>query len=256
MRRLLEKQLAILILSMILIAAGRGAFGAGPIGPPEGFASEDRSAAVGGGYFWSETEWKPKDKSAFPSNIKLGQNIAFLHAGTVIFEAGEAYVRLGAADLKETDGAFEGDYVPMASVGLKGLWIGDAGRRRRPGLGFGPILQGSYHQKYKDESVPLGSGETANVEIDKFWDVSVALALQYRINEQLLVFGGPIGYYSKADVRLSTSSLGQLSSNFQANKYLGGYAGVRFTPYRGLILEAEGQFLSGVSGGVTLAYRF
>ncbi len=98
------------------------------------------------------------------------------------------------ADLKETGttGAFQADYKGFAAVGLKGLWYGDAGRRRSS-FGAGPILQGSYHLKYEDKQVPLGIGGTADVEIENFWDASLALGLQWRLNEQFLVFGAPFG---------------------------------------------------------------
>lgn len=250
------KPLTILFLSAILVGVCRSAFSAGPVGPPEGFANDDRPVAVGAGYFRFETEWKPKDESAFPSDIKLGQNIGFLQAGHLIFEAGEIFLRVGAADLKETDGAFAGNFVPTASAGLKGLWIGDARRWRRSGFGFGPILQGTYHQRYEEDGIPLGIGETADVKIEKYWDASLALGFQYRLTEKFLVFGGPFGYYSQADVRLSSSSLGELSSKFQAKTCLGGYAGARFTPSRRWMVEAEGQYLSNFSGGVTLIYTF
>jgi hypothetical protein len=235
---------------------GNNAQGAGPFGPPEGFPDDDRWVALGAGYFWFETEWEPEDKTAFPSDIEIGQNIAYFHAGHIVFEAGEEFIRVGAADLTESDGAFEGDLVAMVSVGLKGLWFGDTGRRRRSAFGFGPILQGSYHLKYEDKQIPLGIGGTADVEIENFWDASLALGLQWRLNEKFIAFGGPFGYYSQAKAKISSSVLGELSTKFEAKDYIGGYAGVRFTPRRSWILEAEGQFLGNFSGGVTLIYTY
>jgi hypothetical protein len=250
------RNLAIGIICLLVVGVFSNGYAAGPIGPPEGFANDDRWVAVGAGFFGFETEWEPEDKTAFPSEGKIGQNIGFLHAGHVSFEAGEGFIRIGAADLTESDGAFEGDFAPMASVGIKGLWFGDTGRRRRSAFGCGPILQGSYHLEYEDKQVPLGIGGTAAMKIKNYWDATLAFGLQYRLNEKFLVFGGPFGYYSQAKTELSSSVLGELSTKIEAKNNIGGYAGVRFTPKRGWILEAEGQFLSDISGGVTLIYTF
>jgi hypothetical protein len=250
------KRLLAVVSLLAWILNGGSAHGAGPFGSPEGLPDDDRWVSLGAGFFGFETEWEPKDKTAFPSDITIGQNIAFFHAGHIVFEAGEVFIRAGAADLQETDGAFEGDYGAMATVGLKGLWYGETGRRRRSAFGFGPILQGSYHLKYEDKQIPLPFGETADVEIKQYWDVGLALGFQWWLKDRFLVYGGPFGYYSEAKVSVLSSELGQLESKFNAKNYLGGYAGVQFSPFKGWFLQAEGQFLGEFSGGVLVAYTY
>ncbi|MCL5966855.1 MAG: hypothetical protein M1550_06610 [Deltaproteobacteria bacterium] len=206
------KRLAILLLAIIFLGFAQQVSAAGPLGPPQGFADDDRWVSVGAGYFWFETKWEPKDKAAFPSDVTMGQNIAFSHAGNILFEAGEGFLRLGAADLQQTDGAFEADYQAMATIGLKGLWFGETGRRARSAFGFGPILQGSYYLKFEEDRTPLGSLGTADVKIENFWDATLALGLQYRLNEKFLAFGGPFGYFSQAKVKMVTSVPSELST--------------------------------------------
>jgi hypothetical protein len=251
----MKRYLAVLSSLAWIVICG-SAHGAGPFGPPEGFPDDDRWVSLGAGFFGFETEWEPKDKTAFPSDITIGQNIAFLHAGHVLFEAGEGFIRVGAADLIDTDGAFEGDYGAMATVGLKGLWFGETGRRRRSSFGFGPILQGSYHLKYEDSQIPLDIGGTADVEIKQYWDASLALGFQWQLKDRFLIYGGPFGYYSEAKVSFSSSSLGQLESKFNAKNNFGGYGGIQYSPWKGWFLLAEGQFLGDFSGGVAFAYTY
>jgi len=249
-------RLAFGLLILIFFGVARDGYSAGPFGPPEAATNEQRETSVGVGYFWNEAKWEPSNSTEFPS-VEMGQNVGYLYAGSSVFETGEVYLRLGMADLKETGttGSFEGDYKGYASVGMKGLWFGEGGRRRSS-FGAGPILQGSYRMKYEQKQIPLGIGGTADITIENFWDVGLAFGLQWWLFERLLVFGGPFGYYSQADARLTSSTLGDFSTKFKSDSNIGGYAGVRYSPFKGWILEAEGQYLSNFSGGVSLILTF
>lgn len=247
------RKIAVIVTVLTFLLPARVAFPAGPFGPPKPFSDERRPTLIGAGYFWNQKVWKPDNTKDFPTNVEFGQNIAFIQAGTLFSEESEGFIRLGAADFRETgdSGAFESDYVFSGALGYKDLWYGD----RRSTIGVGPILLGSYTAKYTGD-VTLGDGSVAQVEIDQFWDAALAVGIQGKVGSSLILFGGPFGYYAAAKGTVSSPTVGNLTTDFKAKEYVGAYAGFRYTPIRGWSVEGEGQYIGEFSAGVTLAYTF
>lgn len=218
---------------------------AGPFGSPSPLADEDSGTAYGIGYFFHEAKWKPDDPLKF-GEIKVEQDAAFLHLETLFSEESAGFLRIGAATLNEIDDSFR----VFGSVGYRGVWFGDS----RSVLEVGPVLIGSYHTKYKDRK-SLGAGIYTEEEVKGFWDAGVAVALQKRLGNRLAVFGGPFGYYGSAKAKVMSPSLGiDASTTLKDKNNIGAYAGARYTLFRGLMIEAEGQFNGNVSFGVTAVY--
>lgn len=247
------RRLAWCLVTLAVLGVGKEANCAGPFGSPNP-ASDDRtdsSASIGAGYFFQRTTWKPDDNLNF-GNIDIDRTAMFVQAGTLFSEESEVYLRVAAADLKQTGtGGFEGDYRPSGTVGYRGLWFGE----RRSAWGIGPIIQGSYAATYKDKSDV--DGIVTEAEIRNPWDAALAVGIQYRIGEWLTAFGGPFGYYSSAKAKIVSQALGlELSTNFKEKNNFGGYGGVRFSPFRNLVVEAEGQYLGQYAFGVNVAYQY
>jgi len=227
---------------------------AGEFGYPEPTAKEG-SFAVTGGYFYHTAELDPDDSVNFEKN-KIRQNEGYLQVSYGFVKNWEAYLRVGGADLK-ADNAFDGESLrkglqPFGTAGIKGIIYSNAG------FAIGPFVQGTLGSTYEDTETSL-TASTA-VKYKNPWEVDAGVGLQLKMNDCIL-YGGPVLYWAQADVEKETTFLGtqtsvSVSTTYEEDGLIGGFAGLKIPLGKGLSIQVEAQQKSKFSIGGAVAYAF
>jgi hypothetical protein len=242
------KRRAALMAVLLLLLPGGGAL-AGPYGAPQPEGRDDQDS-LGVGYFYNATEWKPGGGNF--GNVSIRQNQAYLQAsfpGSSFSESGTAFFRLGGADFDDGQG-FKDGYKPFGTVGVKDVWFDEHDLPFR----LGTILQVSYCPGYKADQTFL-PGSPVSAKIKSIWDVSLGVAAQKSVFEKIRLYAGPQVFYGRAKVERIVPGAVE-SATFQEKRLFGGFGGAMISLRRGLMLTVEGQYRSGVSGGISASYSF
>jgi len=244
----------ILFLSIILCMAVSSIAYAGEFGYPEPTAKEE-SLAITAGYFYHTAEWNPNDLVNFEKN-KIRQNEAYLQVSYGFVKNWEVYLRAGGADLK-ADNAFDGEslgkgLLPFGTAGIKGIVYSNAG------FAIGPFVQGTLASTYKDTETSLTTSTA--VKYKRPWEVDAGVGLQLKINDYIL-YGGPVVYWAQLKVDKETTFLflgttTSVSTTYEEEGLIGGFAGVKIPLGKGLSIQVEAQQKSKFSIGGAVAYAF
>ena len=242
------KARAALMAVLLLLLFGDGALG-GLFGSPQPEGKEDQ-VSLGVGYFYNATDWKPGGGNF--GEVSIRQNHAYLQAsfpGSSFSESGAVFFRVGGADFDDGEG-FKDGYKPFGTVGFKDVWF-DGGA-----LSFqlGTILQASYCTGYEADQTFL-PGSPVSAKVTSIWDVSLGVAAQKRVFEKIRLYAGPQVFYGRAKVERTVPGAVE-STTFQEKSLFGGFGGAMVSLRRGLTLTVEGQYRSGVSGGISASYSF
>jgi hypothetical protein len=243
----MKRRAALIAVLLLLLLAG-GAL-AGPFGSPQPEGKEDQFS-LGVGYFHNATEWKPGGGNF--GNVSIRQNQAYLQAsfaGSSFSESGAAFFRVGGADFDDGQG-FKDGYKPFGTVGFKDVWFDGNDLPFQ----LGTILQGSYCPGYKAEQTFL-PGSPVSAKVKSIWDVSLGVAAQKRMSEEIRLYVGPQVFYGRAKVERIVSGRAE-SAMFQEKSLFGGFGGAMVSLSRGLTLTVEGQYRSRISGGISTSYTF
>jgi len=236
----------------------------GQFGPPEPTAKEGK-LSLGVGYSHFLDKWAPKDTGW--TDAKLTANQPYVQVSYGFMKNAEAYLRLGAMDLKVSPAFFSGTglsgfksefsdgFKPFANVGVKGVF------NITPSLGVGPFIQAGLYSDYKDSTAGTVSGfpATQEMKVKSPWEVNLGVALQGKIRGVIL-YAGPFAYWSRADVEGKIIVPGVVtviaSTTYKEKNNFGGFAGLRVPLGGKLVLEVEGQMKNEFSGGASVIYSF
>ncbi len=216
---------------------------AGQFGPAQAQVRPGQFA-LGAGAFRYSDNW---DFSKFSSDAVQTQ--LFIQGELGLFPNWETYLRLGAANL-DVDGIlggsdFRDDFVPYATLGLKGLI------HRGKYLDFGGFVEGSYFDEYTDES------STAKVIIDQGIAMNAGVTFQKEL-EGALLYGGPFFHFREGDFWFVSKNAPakSFSSTYEENQNFGGFLGIRWVAYKDIVVETEFQLRENLSAGAALSFLF
>jgi hypothetical protein len=233
------------VLAIVCLLVLTGTSFAQHIGPGTPVKNKDGNIAtpnVGIGYSYYNSKWDDFD---------IEQNQTYLHVGAVFGDLStpnyEAYLRIGASDLKEEDDDFDADFEPFYGAGLRCEFV--QGRI----WGLGGVFQAAYMYKFTDKVTGIVNGVNLDdkVNVKNMVQLDAAAPIQVKLRDSLLYFG-PLVYYSTAKVKIDSLDY---SDRFDEDYNFGGYAGVAFR-FQNVSIEIESEYRSDFSGSALVSFTF
>ncbi len=222
---------AVVLLTVLLAGT---ASAAGLFGPPEPLEDPGK-LSLGAGYFLDRTQMEQ-------GSDRLGtrSDNYYLQGGYSFLKDWEVYGRLGAADMivhsHDTQQRFADGANAFGSLGFKGVLY------RCGNFAVGPFVEGSMYGNY--------SGIATSQ-----WQTDLGLSAQYKIRS-VTVYGGPFGYWRRADSQLSLSQPVS-QSDLQERRNVGGFLGLMLpVVQQKVFLTAEAQMTDRPGLGGTISYKF
>ena len=253
----------ITFLSVVMFLLVTGLLHAGQFGAAKPIANPGK-LSLGGGYFYSQTEWESFDIEfanvmASTGSQVLKSNQVYLQGSYAFSENLEEYVRFGGANASD----MLNDHTKIfGTFGLRSFF------KVNDWFAMGPFIQFSAYSDYKDmKSYPAVAGvvpATATVltQMKNPWDFNIGLTLQTEKNG-FIVYGGPVVYWQRArvdtdlKVAVGNASVGMSDSvNVYEKANMGAFLGVTLPLTKQLRFEIEGQYKGKASVGGILCYSF
>jgi hypothetical protein len=225
----------IVILAIILLHFGAGLSFAGQFGPPQPQTEPGQFSFGTGAFKFSDTWYFKAD--GFRAKGDIRQTQVFLQGNIGLFPEWESYARLGVANLRRD---IRDSLAPYGTIGLKGIAY------RGKYLDVGGFVEGSYFSDY------TGTFSGMRFEVDNSYTANAGVAFQREV-EGALLYAGPFWHYRKGDF---TSDISAISGSLRANRNVGGFVGIRWTPVNDIVIEGEVQYRDKVSGGLAISFLF
>lgn len=240
-----------------------GLLHAGQFGAAEPIANPGK-LSLGGGYFYSQTEWESFDVLFANVAVSTGtqvlrSNQGYLQGSFAFSKNLEEYIRLGVADASNM---LSDQTKFFGTFGVRGFF------KINDWFALGPFVQFSAYSDYKDvKSYPAMAGGTLTTatvlaHIKNPWDLNVGLTLQTGKNGFIL-YGGPVVYWQRARVdtdlkiAVGNATAGMSDSvKVYEKSNIGAFLGVRLPLTQQLNAEIEGQYKGKASVGGSLSYSF
>lgn len=252
----------ILVVFSVLFFSAVSMASAGSFISPES-AAEKGKFSIGVGYFNYSAKWA-SDNSDW-GEVKFTSNQPYIQASYGFLKNAEAYLRIGAADLKIGNTFASGSGVsgskqdfsdnmkPFVGAGVRGKF------NFTPSLGVSPFLQVNLYPSYKDSTsgTIFGYPATQEIEIKNPREANIGVAFQSKVRGVAL-YAGPIVGWSETNVatKLIVPGFGEAtnSATYREKNNYGAFAGLQAPLGKKFVLEIQGQMKSEFSGGVSIHY--
>jgi hypothetical protein len=248
-----------------LLLTGCAVFAGQDLGHPSP-TGEVWEPTIGLGYHNYTSEWKPDDPEFSQGEIK--RNFFWLQVGAPFHENWEAYVRIGAADLRapgvfpfDPPKDFEGKYTVALTFGLKGLVYST------PSWGIGPFVQASFYPDHEitesgmiPENGGAGGDALVTIRYKDMYDASFGLGGQLNATSAI-IYGGVFGYTSKVtgwgevDLIDDPGKPERFKTDGKEKNTVGGFVGASVAIGLNTDLNLEGQYKSKASFTVSFTTR-
>jgi len=221
------KKLLFMVTCLLLIGSTAFATNFGPASP----GVEPGQMAFGAGYFHYNGD--------LDIEVDARQSMPYVQLNYGLSQGWEVYGQLGAADIEIDD--FEDGYRPFAAAGLKMLIT------ERPTFNLGAFVQGTYFSDYDD------SQNGITVDIESSYEADLGLTFEKEI-EGAVLYGGPVLFIREGDISVSGAT--NASDDYEEDSNFGGFVGIRWELKDGIIIDLEGQYKTGLSGGADVLFKF
>jgi opacity protein-like surface antigen len=227
-----KRLLLVAVVLMVVALAGSAALALAPMGPPTPGLKKGEFR-VGFDYAYSEMDikgsWSDDVIAAedylgvkLPRKFKDTQsNIFAANLGYGLMDGWEAFARLGAANLKNDDWEFSGDYGFLYGFGTKVTWA------KQENLDWGALFQINW-LKSKETFTYTVDDEDVDVDFKvKAYEIQIALGPTWKASDALSIYGGPFLHFLSGDVDASVAGTSLSLADIKQDSVFGGYVGAQ-----------------------------
>lgn len=213
----------LLVASLLMASFGfvSIALSAGPLGPPTASLKQGQFG-IALEYARSESDWEVEGRTIDGTMSSTKTNMFIAQPAYGLTDNWEVYALLGVTDSEWKD--FDGGYEFAYGFGTKITF------EKTENTAWGLLFELQWNKTNDSGTMDLAdvNAVSANYSVDiTYYDITVALGPEWKITDDLRLYGGPFFYVLEGDIDVEGSSI-NASSDISEDSMFGGYVGAEY----------------------------